>query len=201
MFAIVKDGVVIRETSTIPESIETISGFNLLPVTEHIKHGYYPVDVVNHEFDLSSQELSESPIYTVQAHRVVAEYIPKTLSLDRITIDVELARIKMCTKLDIEYSGKIEFPVPYLGKQFHADKKSYNTIISILSAMNDDDVITWFVLNGEIEMSRAELHGLANLIFKRNQILFKQNREIKDLIKNAKDIAEIGEVKIEFINE
>jgi len=100
MFARVIDGTVTEVMASLPENTESVSGFNLLPTSEQIKRGYYPLTEVKPAIDPDTERLEEVPTYIIGPVSVTATYVKVAKLAAELAAELDAAKLAAAVAID-----------------------------------------------------------------------------------------------------
>jgi len=101
-------------------------------------------------------------------------------------------------ELQASYTKATELDIKYLKTTFQADSSSQDTITKVLTASGGTlpTGFAWLdVNNNQVQMTYAQLQGLANAILLRNQQLFIKYQSLKTKVASAKTQADLDLIK------
>lgn len=197
MYAHVIEGAVVSEMTGPPKCTESVSGFDLFPVSEHIKHGYYPLVVVKDVFDPATHELPPMPVYTIGATEVTATYTKVAIPVEKLATALEVVRAGRIKYIEDTYKSMVSANADYMGTTFQADEESQTLIVKVLTSLGGASPagFGWYDINNTKKlMTFAELQGLSGLLLMRGQPLFDIRQARKAEIRLATTIAEINAI-------
>ena len=107
MYAIVKNNKVAEAPVNLKRSYKGKSGFHLLTDEERLTFGWYPLTLVNEQYDIISQNRSEVPNYEIFDNYVVGTYTitdkdEETIKTETNAKNKDVARSKIRDIKDIE---------------------------------------------------------------------------------------------------
>jgi len=111
--------------------------------------------------------------------------------------DIETIRLERLALMDSTYETLEHEPIAYMGTVFQADDYSQDLIAKTLVALGGvtpADLGWWDVTNTRVLMTNAQLQGLGQAIFARNQPLYINKQARKAAIRAAITVAEIEAV-------
>lgn len=119
-----------------------------------------------------------------------AAFAPPVKSLEEV-------RAERLTLMDDTYETLEHEPIAYMGTVFQADDYSQDLIAKTLVALGGAtpaDLGWWDATNTRVLMTNAQLQGLGQAIFARNQPLYLNKQARKAAIRAATTVAEIEAV-------
>lgn len=99
--------------------------------------------------------------------------------------------------IESSYAAAVSADISYMGTTFQADAHSQTLITSVLVALGDTSPpgFTWWSQdNTGIQMTNADLQGLAQAILLRGQPLFAKKQTLKAAVRGAIDIQSVEEI-------
>jgi len=121
-------------------------------------------------------------------------YVKPAPTAAQLLADAQAARI---TYIDQQYETLEHANIAYLGTTFQADDYSQDLIARVLLAQGGTAPagFGWYdVANTKILMTNAQLQGLANAIYARNEPLFNNKQTKKATIRAATTVAAVQAV-------
>lgn len=194
MFAKVENGAVAYTTPQLPDVTERTSGFPHLPVAEQVKQGYYPLVEIKPAFDPLSEKLSDTFYDAIESTQVSRVYTVVNLTPEEIEAKVEHARGIRHAYLEGQYAAAITNPIDYMGTTFQADEYSQRLLASVIAAAGGvlPPGFMWFSReNVGVEMTFAQLQGLAQTILMRGQPFFYHKQLKKAAVRAAPTVAAV----------
>ena len=107
MFARVVDGAVIQVLPAMPESTESVSGFDLLSPADQAGFGYFPFVEIKPTFNPTTQKLSQVPFYTFSATQVTATYAKITLTATELAANLDVVKARKVTEFNAACGAQI----------------------------------------------------------------------------------------------
>ena len=97
MYAIVKNNRVVEAPVSLRSRYDGIGGFHLLTDAERLAHGWYPLTLVNEQYNHKTQNRSEVPNYEILEDSVIGTYTVTDKSIQTI-----MAETKVEYELEVE---------------------------------------------------------------------------------------------------
>lgn len=195
MFALVEDGKVVQEFGSVPDSLNNVSGFNLLSTEEQSTHGFYPIEEVKPVIKDSEKLIVKSE--EVAGGLLVRTYGKVKKSPEELSSDLLTAQAQAIHQLTQKYSETINSNITYKDAEFKADYESRKTVAECVTSSGGSvpNNFGWFSINNvKIPMTFKELQGLANAIFLRGQESFENLQVKKAQVRSSKVVSEVNRV-------
>lgn len=146
-------------------------------------------DVTKADFDLAMSRQDGETLDLVNGAVVIVPISAQTL--------LAKAKAARISYIEEQYEAREHADIVYLGATFQTGDESQKLIDRVLSAQNGTAPagFGWYdITNTKVQMTNADLQGLANAIFLRNQPLFDNKQARKAAIRAAATAAEVEAV-------
>lgn len=151
-------------------------GIQSIEVTEEIYNAYV---VDNLRYIWNGSEVIENPEY-------------EKIQLDK-------AKAAKITENDTARDTALNAGVEYKGVCFDSDTDQKINLLAVVSAMNEDDTITWFGMDNQpLECTVEDLQAIGGLITQLHQYCWNKNAQIKLLISEAETIEDLERIEIDY---